>query len=270
MIDIDDRRANLLWLRGQWLVAAAVSGGCLLLGRHLSAGPWTPESADRWTLAAAAVLSYQLALLWVTLDHNHGHDEDGASPFLGVGNLLTLIRGLLVALVAGFLVAPHPAGDLAWVPGGLYIAAILIDYADGAIARRLDQTTALGETLDMEFDALGILIGSLLGLRYGQLPWWYLSVGVARYLFVGGVRLRRLRGRPVYALPTSAIRRPLAGLQMAVIGIVLVPVLAPPVTTLLVTVAMLPFLGGFIRDWLAVSGRIETARDRDDQRRRAF
>jgi CDP-diacylglycerol--glycerol-3-phosphate 3-phosphatidyltransferase len=48
-------------------------------------------------------------------------------------------------------------------------------------------------------------------------------------------------------------------LQMGVISVALWPLFVPPATTIAATLLMLPFIGGFVRDWLVVSGRIDPA-----------
>src|SRR5690606_11684714 len=193
------------------------------------------------------------------LADNHGPGAKSLLPGLGAASRLTLLRGALLALMAGFLFAPWPGGWLAWAPAALYGAIVLIDGLDGAVARLTGQPTRLGEMLDLELDALGMLVAPLLGVWYRQLPPWFLLVSAARYLFVLGLWWRRRRGLPVYELPPSHRRRSLAGLMMGFTGVVLWPVFSPPQTWVAATAVMLPFLVGFARDWLAVSGRLRGA-----------
>ena len=154
------------------------------------------------------------------LDENKREGETATSagsvqavlPTFGWGNRLTLFRGLAISMVAGFLFSPWPNGWLAWLPMLLYTTADIADYLDGYLARITNHATALGERLDMEYDGLGMLIVSLLAVWYGQLPWWYLILGFARYLFVFGLWVRARRGLPSYDLPPSVHRRVFAGL----------------------------------------------------------
>ena len=135
---------------------------------------------------------------------------------------------------------------MGWAAGGLYTGAILIDYMDGIAARLTQHPSHLGAWLDTNFDALGILIAPALGIWWGQLPPWYLLVALAYYLFIGGIWLRNRRRLHVYDLPPSAIRRPLAGIQMGFISAILWPVLAPPLTWWAATLVMIPFVAGFL------------------------
>lgn len=241
-------------LRVRWLVVAslaAITTALAFAGLRLLL---TDGLARRWLVLAVPVLAYELLLLWRFLPRNRKGERLLAS--LGPGTLLTVARGVLVAFLAGFLLLPQPTESLVWLPAALYGAAALADYVDGTLARLTDHVTMLGARLDTEFDALGILIAPLLAVLYGQLALWYLSVSVARYLFVLGIRLRRLRGLPVFALPPRRSRRLLAGLQMAFLTVVLSPVVTPPITTVVAVFVAGPFIAGFARDWLYVSGRL--------------
>jgi CDP-diacylglycerol--glycerol-3-phosphate 3-phosphatidyltransferase len=83
---------------------------------------------------------------------------------------------------------------------------------------------------------------------------WYLLVGLARYMFVGGLWLRRYLEKPVYQLPENSARRPFAGAQMGFAAVVLFPVFSPPGTFLAAGLFAVPFLVGFLLDWFSVSG----------------
>ena len=110
-------------------------------------------------IVAGVVLAYGLGVCWVKLDQNHRPGESTLLPVLGLGNNLTLFRGLVLSLLAGFLFLPRPAhGLLAWTPAILYTTLAVLDYLDGYVARVTNQATKLGEILDGVFDALGLLI----------------------------------------------------------------------------------------------------------------
>jgi CDP-diacylglycerol--glycerol-3-phosphate 3-phosphatidyltransferase len=133
----------------------------------------------------------------------------------------------------------------------------ILDYLDGYVARATNHATRLGEELDGVFDALGLLVAVGLAVWYGQLPAWYLLIGLSRYVYGLGVWRRRRKGLPVYDLPPSGNRRILAGFQMGFITVVLWPLFSPPGTTLAGIVYAIPLLAGFGRDWLVVSGRLD-------------
>lgn len=215
--------------------------------------------AGRWAALAAGTMLYQLWVLWSGLKYNYRPVEKQLRNSFGPGNQMTLLRGVFVAGLAGFLLIPRADGWLAWVPGILYLLAAAADFLDGYLARISGTVTRLGEILDMSFDGLGVLIAALLAVRYGQVPAWYLTVALARYIFLAGIRLRERLGKPVYELPPSTSRRTFAGLQMGFIAIILLPAFSPPGTHIAAIAFALPFLLGFTRDWLIASGIIRIA-----------
>jgi CDP-diacylglycerol--glycerol-3-phosphate 3-phosphatidyltransferase len=240
-------------LYGQWWVAAL--GGVLSLGISvtligISIG-W--QNAARWAILPILGMAYIFAYLRRHLNDNFGV-EGVLLPTLGWGNALTVTRAILLALLAGFLLLPRPTGLVAWVPGVLYTLAVLADFFDGYVARITRHTTRLGELLDMEFDGWGMLLASLLAVKYGQAPGWYLLVGLARYLYVAGLALRTRLGLVNHALPSNIIRRLFAGLQMGLTFVLLWPLFAPPGTHWTAAFFSLPFLLGFAKDWLLTCG----------------
>jgi CDP-diacylglycerol--glycerol-3-phosphate 3-phosphatidyltransferase len=190
------------------------------------------------------------------LHRNRSTVDDMPHVTLGHGTHTTLLRGLLIAATAGFLVTIGTGARplLPFVPAALYTAAALGDGLDGYLARRQQHTTQLGAELDTTLDALGLLVAPLLAVLYGKLHASYLLVSVAYYLFQWGIHWRVTHDRPVYPLPPSRLRRHLAGLQMAVVAAALWPPLPEALTRPLGVVFMLPLLIGFCRDWLHVSG----------------
>jgi CDP-diacylglycerol--glycerol-3-phosphate 3-phosphatidyltransferase len=168
-----------------------------------------------------------------------------------------MLRGLFIGLLAGFLFAPRPVEPLAWLIAFLYTAASIADWLDGYVARRTNHATVLGQRLDMEFDGLGVVIVSLLAIGYGQLPIWFLSVGLARYLFVFGLWWRRRAVRPVYGIPPSIHRRIMAGMLMGFMTVVLWPIVPAAMATVAGFIITIPVLLGFSRDWLFASGRLQ-------------
>lgn len=230
----------------------------VLAGFHLLLRfAWDPALATRWLVLPVLTMIYLLAVLWRNLDDNHLRGEMELLPSLGWGNRLTLTRGLLTAMLLGFLGLPQPQSWLIWLPGALYVLSDIADFFDGYVARRTNQVTRLGETLDMSFDGLGVLVVALLAVQYGQAPQWYLAVGLARPLFLAGLWLRKRLNLPIYELPPNISRRIFAGLQMGFLGVILLPVFSPPGTHIAALLFGFPFLAGFLRDWLYVSGTLK-------------
>jgi CDP-diacylglycerol---glycerol-3-phosphate 3-phosphatidyltransferase len=240
----------------------------LLVGYNLLAPAW--PYAVRWLSIATAVSLYQLGWLWHNLDHNRHSESGHLLPTFGLGNTISIGRGLLLALLAGFLFSPRPPGWLAWLPALLYTVAALADIVDGYAARRTNTTTHLGERLDITLDGQGLLIVIGLAIWYGLLPGWYLLLALARYLWLAALWLRQRWHWPIYELLPSIHRRTLAGLQMGFLSVVLWPILPPAGTQVAGWLMGGPLLLSFIRDWLLVIGRLDPADERYRRQQRAL
>jgi CDP-diacylglycerol--glycerol-3-phosphate 3-phosphatidyltransferase len=241
--------------------AAAAVTLALLVGRSFGS-----ESGGWWLLAALPAFGYGVWFLRRSLELNRppsAGDEDGTGeegpvhPTLGLANAVTLFRGGLYATVAGFLfVVPPTESPWRWLPVTLYAGGAALDWVDGALARTVGRPTELGAKLDMAFDTLGFLVAPLVAVAWGRLPVWYLTLSAARYLFKFGCWARRSRGLPVSPLPASAVRRPLAGLQMAFIAVALLPPVPAVVVHVATPMFLLPSLAVFARDYLVVAGHV--------------
>jgi cardiolipin synthase len=107
---------------------------------------------------------------------------DISSRVLTVPNLLSFLRLALVPVFLGLLVS----GEDAWALLVLAVASVT-DFLDGAIARRFNQITRLGQLLDPAADRLYIF-AALIGLAWRDLvPWWIVAVVVGRDVFLLGL-----------------------------------------------------------------------------------
>jgi CDP-diacylglycerol--glycerol-3-phosphate 3-phosphatidyltransferase len=243
---------NLKPLRQQWFVwIVAASGVWAVLLFLLSA---SGQYSVWFMLSSAAVLLWQFWRLWLFLPDNRAGADQPIRPHFGPANWISIGRGALFAYLAGFILLPKADGWVAWLPASFYLVAVLLDYVDGAVARLTGSTSILGEKLDMDMDGLGILIATLVALKLGQVPLAFLLVGLARYLFLGGVWLRKRKGLPVDDLPPRRFRRGLAGAQMGFLATILFPVFTPPATVVAAYFFLIPFVLFFLLDFLAVSG----------------
>ena len=260
---ISRRAAIKKRLSWYWFLFAVVGYGLIFFAFLWLRSWWMPPYPRRWFLVAALTYGTILWVLGRNLEKNHRPGEDVLLSTLGWGNTISLLRGVLMAAFSGFLFLPWPGGKAAWLPGILYTAAALPDFLDGAVARLTDHVTELGAKLDVSIDSLGVLAVTAIAVQYDQVPPWYLLVGLARYLFLAGIWIRERLGKPVHELRYSVRRRGFAGLSMGFFFVILYPVFGPPSTVLAATVFGLYILGGFLWDWLLVSGVVS----HDDGRR---
>jgi len=257
-----------LQLRRQWYLAVP-----LLLLPVLFTGMATlpllkTAQAAGWLLLASPLLAgYFLFFLYQNLDSNRlVEDIERLLPTLGAANWLTLGRASAVVALSGFLpfaVTRDTSLLAAWSPGLLYMSLSAADLLDGWIARRQQRETLLGRQLDMTVDAAGLLVASLLAILLGRLPVIYLLVGLAYYLFRCGIRYRQARGLQLVTLQSRPYARIIAGFQMGLVGVALLPLVPASFTHTAAVFFMVPLLAGFLRDWLVVSASLAT----DEQQR---
>ena len=105
-------------------------------------------------------------------------------------NLLTVFRLIAAPMVLlVFLILPRPYAEIASL--SLFILAAITDYLDGYLARRWQQTSALGKMLDPIADKAMVLIALLLLLGLFGLNWWIAlpaTIIVFREIMVAGIR----------------------------------------------------------------------------------
>jgi len=106
--------------------------------------------------------------------------EVAAQRVVTVPNALSVLRLLGVPLFLWLLLGPH--ADIA----ALIVLALsgFTDWADGVLARKLNQTSKLGALLDPAADRLYI-IATLVGLTLRHIiPWWLAAVIIGRDLLL--------------------------------------------------------------------------------------
>lgn len=210
-----------------------------------------------WTVSFPFVAAVGTLLFVQTVLFRHVETQasraSGPQPFT-LASLITVLRGTAIIFLAGFVITGRPAGELGWLPALLFAVGTGLDSVDGVVARAMNATSAFGGRLDVEVDALALLLGSLLAIRFGAAPLYFVAIGLARYVFVGMMVSRRYRGKPIHPLPARQSRRVLGAAQMLVVFVLLIPVLESHITRWLAIASMVPFLLGFVRDWLLVTG----------------
>jgi len=233
---------------------------------------WVPvfrnEPATILTLLVGLLVAIHMQRnLFQHLKNNYRGGEEGILfPTLGAANWITMLRAGAIVALAGLLpVAVHKfqgfSYGLSWAPGIIYLGISLADLLDGIVARRQGQETELGKKLDIETDAAGLMVASLLAVALGRLSVSYLLVGLAYYFFILGIWMRQRRALPVVELQSRPYARIIAGFQMGLVGVALLPIFNPAFTRIAGLIVMMPLLLGFVRDWLVVSCRLKTDAD---------
>jgi CDP-diacylglycerol---glycerol-3-phosphate 3-phosphatidyltransferase len=254
-----------LTLRRQaWLAAALLFSPWLAtLFLHIPHLRLHPLAISPLLPGLIAAIYLQLRLIFHLRSNHRCGEADRPFPTLGAATWITLLRGAAIVALAGFLplaVLPDPAlpQALIWAPGLIYLSIALADLLDGFVARRQHRQTELGQRLDIETDAAGLLVALLVAVSLNRLPAFTLLVGLAYYLFLFGIWWRQQRHLPLVALQPRPYARIIAGFQMGVVAMALLPLFNPPFTSIAAALIMTPLLVGFGRDWLVVSCRLRS------------
>ena len=125
---------------------------------------------------------------------DHAGDPVGTSSWRTWPNVLTLIRLLLVPVLAVLLLAQDGHDPvLRWWSTAVFLVAALTDLVDGAWARRSGTVTTVGKVADPIADK-AITGVALIGLSYlGDLPWWVTIVILVREVAVTALRFWVIR-----------------------------------------------------------------------------
>lgn len=119
---------------------------------------------------------------------------------LTVPNALSAIRLVLIAVFVYALLFAHANG---WAVGILMFSGAS-DWADGKIARLLDQSSRLGALLDPAVDRLYMICVPVVMALSGIVPWWFVGILLARDGLLAAT-LPLLWSRGLSALPVTYI-----------------------------------------------------------------
>ncbi|MHC1550968.1 CDP-alcohol phosphatidyltransferase family protein [Phyllobacterium sp. K27] len=156
----------------------------------------------------------------------------------GAANAITAIRAGITCLIAGALFQAEWLLETQMLPVLLAAAAIALclDGIDGYVARRSAMNSDFGARYDMEVDAALILCLSILAFLFEKAGWWVMIIGSMRYLFVAAQYLdTRLR----IELTPSLRRQTICVLQIVALGIILLPVVEAPISTVIAAVSLM-------------------------------
>ncbi|OHU98740.1 CDP-alcohol phosphatidyltransferase family protein [Mycobacterium talmoniae] len=119
---------------------------------------------------------------------------------LTVPNVLSVVRLLLIGVFLYLLLVPHADG---WAVAILMFSGAS-DWADGKIARLLNQSSRLGMLLDPAVDRLYMLAVPIAMACRHLVPWWFIVVLLARDGLLAAT-LPVLRSRGLSALPVTYV-----------------------------------------------------------------
>ena len=137
---------------------------------------------------------------------------------LTIPNVISIVRLAGVPLFLWLILVPEADG---WALLVLFVSGVS-DYADGYLARRLNQTSRVGEILDPVADRLYIL-STVIGLAVrGIIPWWVAVILPARDAFlwclVPFLRTRGYSSLPVHFLGKAATANLLYAFPLLLLG----------------------------------------------------
>ncbi len=209
----------------------------------------------RFVATGAAILAsaYPGLVAWHFAPLNRSGDDGPPRRNVGPANYVTLARSVLIALLFGLVVLGIRDSRAVWLALTFYGVSLLGDLADGFIARRRGETSELGRHLENEVDSLGCLAASTVLVISGKLPWYFMAVGFARYLFVLAVWIRRRMGPATYDLKHSRSGRIMAGIAMNYMLVAMAPLVPTVFARRVMPIVIIPFLAGFARDFYGVS-----------------
>jgi CDP-diacylglycerol--glycerol-3-phosphate 3-phosphatidyltransferase len=129
-----------------------------------------------------------------------GQLGDPLDRVLTVPNVLSIARLVLIGVFVYLLLAADGYG---WAVVVLVICGAS-DWADGKIARVMNQSSRLGELLDPAVDRLFMLVIPVAFVLAGIVPWWVVAILIGRDVVLAAM-LPILRGRGLSALPVTYI-----------------------------------------------------------------
>jgi phosphatidylglycerophosphate synthase len=206
----------------------------------LAFGAWVGAP---WMVVITALCLYALlavALNWLGISRLER---------LGWPNRITLLRAMLVVLLAAALVEPGIYIEAAWSMAALALIALVLDGVDGWLARTLDRESEFGARFDMEVDAALILILSTGLFLSGTVGAWVLAIGLMRYAFLAATLIRPWLARP---LPDSFRRKWVCVWQVTSLLLVTAPLFEPVINLAILISSLLLLIHSFAVDvtWL--------------------
>jgi phosphatidylglycerophosphate synthase len=194
-----------------------------------------------------------IVLLWIALPGNRSTEYSMLHPRFELPNLLSILRGLLLSCLVGFIFIPYKKTNLELIPGIVFIGTILLDAVDGAVARMSNCTSFLGETLDTNLDYASLTIGSLIMAAQSiNSVLFILTAALGLILPAGKWFLRKRKEQP----ENNPYIKKIINLDLGFIGIALLPEYSSSVVSTASFIFLLPLLAATLHDLLIDSGML--------------
>jgi phosphatidylglycerophosphate synthase len=200
---------------GVVLTTASVAGAFLEL---------TPMYPAKAAVVFAAIVATVLGFVHV----HHPY------PRFGPANHVTLMRAMLVALLAGLLLEPTSRAA-AWLAVAIAGVVPVLDGVDGWLARRTRMQSAFGARFDVESDSLHVLVMSGLVWQFDRAGVWVWIGGLLRYVFVVAGWLLPWMARP---LRPRRRARVIAIFHMVALTVALAPFVPASLGTLAIAITL--------------------------------
>ena len=212
------------------VLSAGALGLLVVTGVALAARPWLQLGA-MYPGKAAALFAAIMAIAVGLVGAHHPF------PRFGPANQVTMMRAMLVALIASLIGEPA----VPRVAGAATAAAAVmtvLDGVDGWLARRSRMASDFGARFDLETDTLLVIGMSVLVWQHGKAGAWVLVGGLMRYAFVAAGWLLPWMARPLR--PTRR-GKAIAICHMVGLCVALAPIIPVPlgVAAIAVTLAAL-------------------------------
>ncbi|MGM0569654.1 CDP-alcohol phosphatidyltransferase family protein [Marinobacter sp.] len=212
-------------------LGAAAMAGLLLLTAYIA------------TLSSATIILAVALYAGFTLSVVAGLSLSGCR--FGPADRVTLVRAVLVLFLASLAGTPALLQTLAWPYALLCLLALIMDGADGYVARRTSTASAFGARFDMELDAFFILILCIALMVLGKAGAWVLIIGLMRYGFVMAGWYWTWLNEP---LPESFRRKTICVWQLVTLMVALVPPIPDVFTHATLMLALVLLSGSFALD----------------------
>ena len=173
------------------VLRAGMLGLFVVTGVALTVRPWLELGAPYPAKAPVLFATMMVIALGFVGEHH---------PFqrFGSANQMTMIRGMLVALIASLVGEPETP-RIAAVGAGTAVVLTALDGVDGWLARRSRMASTFGARFDTETDAVFVLVMSGLVWQHGKAGAWVLIGGMLRYAFVAAGWVLPWMARPLRA-----------------------------------------------------------------------